>query len=146
MDGKGDPQSEEETGEVEREDEGTPSSHQKRHLGLSRQSSDEDSEDESSGSKDDESRDHAQSEDDISMSEDEDGAIPDTSALQGLEAFITNLDVSKKRKADDDTSTPGAAQLDRRQKRRILKDRTEAGEENEFATHHGNSSYYSLSC
>ncbi|KAA1468136.1 Utp14-domain-containing protein [Dentipellis sp. KUC8613] len=65
--------------------------------------------------------------DDISMSGDEQEADPD--ALEGLGNFISSLETGKKRKADD---TAGADDAGRR-KRRIIAERTEAGQEHEFA-------------
>lgn len=70
----------------------------------------------------------------ISASEDEDDI---GASLQDLQSFITNLDAGQKRKVPDDETSQVPDGEARRQKRRILKERTEAGEENEFAAHSG---------
>src|ERR1700691_6291134 len=68
----------------------------------------------------------------LSASDGEDDPSPE--ALASLENFISTLDPSKKRKApaDDDGSTPADADEPRSRKRRTIKERTEAGLENEF--------------
>ncbi|TFY71054.1 hypothetical protein EVG20_g1958 [Dentipellis fragilis] len=64
--------------------------------------------------------------DDISMSGDEQEADPD--ALEGLGNFISSLETGKKRKAET-ADTDDAS----RRKRRVITERTEAGQEHEFA-------------
>ncbi|CAL1694682.1 unnamed protein product [Somion occarium] len=72
----------------------------------------------------------------ISASGDEDDDVG--TSLHDLQSFITNLDAGQKRKAPDDEAAPTTETGEaRRQKRRMLKERTEAGEENEFAPHRG---------
>jgi U3 small nucleolar RNA-associated protein 14 len=62
--------------------------------------------------------------------DDEDEEMPD--ALDDLNNFVSNLDVtSAKRKATEDHSEVGATDT-RARKRRLVKERTEAGAENEF--------------
>ncbi|KZT73253.1 Utp14-domain-containing protein [Daedalea quercina L-15889] len=83
----------------------------------------------------DEDEDEAEEERDqeISGSEEED-ALGNASALDNLERFVTSLDAGQKRKSPEPEGqevTPGA------KKRRLLPERTEAGEENEFAAHVG---------
>ncbi|KAI0756427.1 Utp14 protein-domain-containing protein [Daedaleopsis nitida] len=70
----------------------------------------------------------------ISASEDEDGEEGE-SALQDLETFVSGLDASSKRKAPDDGGHDSEPQ--RARKRRLLRERTEAGAENEFAATSG---------
>lgn len=141
MDGKGDPQSEDDKDDVESNEEVSTKPSRKAKPATSEHSHDEDegseiAEDDYEGNN---NSDHEDSQYNISMSEGEDDVAPDSSALQDLESFISSLDAGKKRKApDDDTNIEGITRQDRSQKRRVLKDRTEAGEENEFATHNGN--------
>jgi U3 small nucleolar RNA-associated protein 14 len=68
----------------------------------------------------------------ISASDDDEDPSPE--ALTSLETFISTLDPSKKRKAPaDEEGIPFDADAPpRTQKRRIIKERTEAGLENEF--------------
>ena len=90
---------------------------------------DEDYEDED----EDEQTDNEDSEqDDIVLSAD-DEEDPSPEALVSLENFISTLDPSKKRKAPSDDDG-GVADVDvsRTHKRRMIKERTEAGPENEF--------------
>ena len=54
-------------------------------------------------------------------------------ALQNLGQFISNLDSSTKRKNSEDDGTTAAADNVPRKKRKLLKERNEAGAENEFA-------------
>ncbi|OCH95718.1 Utp14-domain-containing protein [Obba rivulosa] len=69
----------------------------------------------------------------ISASEVEDDE--DVDALGHLQNFVTTLDAGQKRKASEgDTEDTEAT---RPRKRRILKEKTEAGAENEFAAHTG---------
>lgn len=61
----------------------------------------------------------------ISIDADEDGDAPED-ALDSLNTFVNSLSSSSKRKAEDaDTEKP-------RKRRSVLKERTEAGAENEF--------------
>lgn len=94
------------------------------------ESDEEEEEDASEGSQEGEESDH-----DISASEGEDDAEnPD--ALTNLQTFLTSLDAGQKRKVPEDETT---AQQDEKKakKRKFLKERTEAGAENEFAAHVG---------
>jgi U3 small nucleolar RNA-associated protein 14 len=58
----------------------------------------------------------------------------DVDALHNLGQFISNLDSSTKRKAAEDESTAVVEDKTPRKKRKLLKERNEAGAENEFAT------------
>jgi U3 small nucleolar RNA-associated protein 14 len=67
----------------------------------------------------------------VSASESEDDPSPE--ALASLQNFISALEPSRKRKAPaDGDSAPADAKAPWAQKRRIFKERTEAGPENEF--------------
>ena len=68
----------------------------------------------------------------ISASEAEDEG--DASALDNLERFVTSLDAGQKRKSPEPEAGGAAPKA---KKRRLLPERTEAGEENEFAAHVG---------
>ena len=62
-------------------------------------------------------------------------------ALDQLQQFVSGLEVtSKKRKAPDDSSAPNAEARARR--RRLMKERTEAGDENEFRAHSSGRQYF----
>ncbi|PFH47591.1 hypothetical protein AMATHDRAFT_181790 [Amanita thiersii Skay4041] len=91
--------------------------------------SDEEDEDE------DEEDEDAESEDDqLNFAPSEDDEDEPDEALQELETFITSLDPSdKKRKtpSDSDATTP-REDGPKRKKRQVIKERTEAGTENEF--------------
>lgn len=68
----------------------------------------------------------------ISGSEDDEA---DVSALDSLGTFVNSLEVGGKRKAEDDegqNEEPGELPVQVKKKKRILKDRTEGGAENEF--------------
>lgn len=69
-------------------------------------------------------------------SEDEQQPIPsddeeNPEALDHLDAFISNLETAAKRKAPDEEESNAPVGV---KKRKLLKERTEAGRENEFAT------------
>lgn len=66
----------------------------------------------------------------VSASEDEEDPAPE--ALASLENFISTLEPSKKRKAPADGDSPLDSSATRLPKRRMIKERTEAGLENEF--------------
>lgn len=61
----------------------------------------------------------------------------DVDALQNLGQFISNLDSSTKRKASQDEGMIVAQDNAPRKKRKLLKERNEAGAENEFAASGG---------
>jgi U3 small nucleolar RNA-associated protein 14 len=92
-------------------------------------SEDGDEDEEQSDHDDDESH-----EDAIVLSGSEGEEDPSPEALASLENFISTLDPSRKRKApvDDDNGTPVDTDASRIRKRRMIKERTEAGLENEF--------------
>jgi len=66
----------------------------------------------------------------------------DASALQNLGQFISDLDSSTKRKTSEDGGTAMAEDNAPRKKRKLLKERNEAGAENEFAASGGVDSIY----
>ncbi|KAI0082325.1 Utp14-domain-containing protein [Panus rudis PR-1116 ss-1] len=68
----------------------------------------------------------------ISASEDEDEV-----GTYDLQNFITNLDAGQKRKVPDDEEGEGTPAATKRQKRRLVEEKTEAAEENEFAARPG---------
>lgn len=78
-------------------------------------------------------------EDDLGMDlEPEDLFMPsddeaDVGALQNLGQFVSNLDSSTKRKTHEDEGAATAEDNAPRKKRKLLKERNEAGAENEFA-------------
>ncbi|OBZ79687.1 Uncharacterized protein C57A7.06 [Grifola frondosa] len=142
MDGRGEPDSGDDRGKVVREN-GVPEKEMKDAEETLQTLEDED--DEMDGlSGDDEQCESEAEEDDphegISASEAEDEENP--SALQDLESFVTGLDAGQKRKApdDDDETAQQGADVARARKRRILQEKSEAGAENEFAAHLGQSS------
>ena len=53
-------------------------------------------------------------------------------ALDQLNDFVSGLDVSAKKRKAPEEDTPGVSNADRARKRRLLKEKTEAGDENEF--------------
>jgi len=92
---------------------------------------DEESDEEDSGVESDEDPAAAEDEE-IAFVPSEDDEAPE--ALDQLQQFVSGLDVtSKKRKAPEDSSAPNAEARARR--RRLMKERTEAGDENEFRAH-----------
>ncbi|KAH9950956.1 Utp14-domain-containing protein [Amylocystis lapponica] len=138
MDGKGEADDGEELGKVEverkqsrRVQKNTKAVAQQLHRDKDEEEEDEDdihSAEEASSDVSEEYTDHH-----ISASDAEDDR-EDASALQNLEQFVTSLDAGQKRKAPDDDDADAPAPV---RKRRILKERTEAGAENEFAAHVG---------
>ncbi|KAI0368900.1 Utp14-domain-containing protein [Pilatotrama ljubarskyi] len=127
LDGRAEPESEEERGEVEREKAAGA------HKGKMDEEADEDDE-MLSEEEDDEDEEEEEGEDEpmVSPSEDEDGAHDD-SALQELEKFVSGLDAGQKRKAPDEDDGKDAEEAKRARKRRLIPERTEAGAENEYA-------------
>ncbi|PPQ94586.1 hypothetical protein CVT25_011899 [Psilocybe cyanescens] len=99
------------------------------------QESDEDEDLEQSGEDSEEDSEDEVSEDekmDIEPSDEED--VPE--ALDQLNDFVSQLDVTaKKRKAPEDDSAAAGTSEARARKRRQTKEKTEAGEENEFRAH-----------
>ena len=83
---------------------------------------------------DDEEENESESEEDeaLAIEASDDDADESPEALASLENFISTLDPSKKRKAPLDADTADAETL-RPHKRRIMKERNEAGAENEFS-------------
>ena len=61
----------------------------------------------------------------------------DVGALQTLGQFISNLDSSSKRKTSEDEGVAVGENIAPRKKRKLLKERNEAGTENEFAASGG---------
>jgi U3 small nucleolar RNA-associated protein 14 len=73
----------------------------------------------------------------------------DGEALDNLGAFVSKLDVGKKRKAEDDSGEAAVSDgVAPSRKRRTLKERTEAGVESEFGVHAASGGLFcpSLSC
>ncbi|KAG7088812.1 hypothetical protein E1B28_012772 [Marasmius oreades] len=87
-----------------------------------------------SGSQDEQDEDDEDQDDNISISL-SDAEEEATGALEELQDFVSSLDPSssKKRRADDEPSSTSES-VSRPKKRRIIKEQTEAGEENEFRT------------
>ncbi len=79
---------------------------------------------------DEEEEEEESDEEDPFTPSDEDEAVPE--ALENLQNFISTLDTSSKKRKSSAEEPPVDAPP---RKRRILKERTEAGEENEFRTH-----------
>ena len=143
LDGRGEPESEDDVGEVERESLQKASDMRKPGAG---EGSDEDAmeEDEqeveqgqADGGDEDEdenNEDEDEDEDAPPLTIEADDAEVDDSALQNLESFISGLDAGSKRKAPED-SDASDLRVDepKKQKRRILKEQTQVGAENEFA-------------
>ena len=72
----------------------------------------------------------------------EDDEAPE--ALDQLQQFVSGLDVtSKKRKAPEDSSVVPNAEA-RARRRRLTKERTEAGDENEFRAHSSGGQYFKI--
>jgi U3 small nucleolar RNA-associated protein 14 len=70
----------------------------------------------------------------------EDDEAPE--ALDQLQQFVSGLDVtSKKRKVPEDSSAAPNAEA-RARRRRLTKERTEAGDENEFRAHSSGRQYF----
>ncbi|KAL6304845.1 Utp14 protein-domain-containing protein [Sparassis latifolia] len=144
LDGRGEPESGNNMGEKEKEGAESRKNKKPEKPILNVQGVDEGNDDEDeemdAGDGEGESQFQASEEEDddhrISASEGED---EDLSALQNLEDFVSSLDVGQKRKAPDDAEGTEGRGDDtiRARKKRILKERTEAGEENEFAAHLG---------
>ncbi|KAG7442817.1 Utp14-domain-containing protein [Guyanagaster necrorhizus] len=82
------------------------------------------------GGNDEEEKEDEEDEEDPFTPSDEDEAAPE--ALENLQNFVSTLDTSLKKRKPSAEDLPVDAPP---RKRRILKERTEAGEENEFRTH-----------
>ncbi|KAK7049701.1 hypothetical protein VNI00_005732 [Paramarasmius palmivorus] len=127
LDGRGEPLNDEDESQEEHP-------HQSRHTDKTDQSEslgddeDEDEEDEEGENGDDGDAENIS----ISLSDAEEEAA---GALEDLQNFVSSLDPSassKKRRADDDEAT--AQTTKQPKKRRMLREHTEAGDENEFRT------------
>ncbi|KAI0640105.1 Utp14 protein-domain-containing protein [Trametes polyzona] len=134
LDGRGEPESEEDHGEVEREADSAKTLHRRKSKGDADQDEENDSGESSDRSEDEDEEDDSEDEDDrmASASEDEDAEEDDT-ALQELENFVSGLDAGQKRKAPDEDDGKDGDEGKRARKRRLLPERTELGAENEFA-------------
>ncbi|KZT08788.1 Utp14-domain-containing protein [Laetiporus sulphureus 93-53] len=145
MDGKAEPGSEDDV-EGEREGDALRRTKEQASKPISSHRVDEDVDEEMdevengrrSGSEEEEGDEEEEEEGDdqqISGSEGED----EEANLDDLARFVTTLDVGHKRKApdDEDQEQRSGENAARARKRRILKERTEAGAENEFAAHVG---------
>lgn len=92
----------------------------------------QDSEDSESSDEEVEDEDEGQDER-MSLEPSDEEEVPE--ALDQLKDFVSNLDVTfKKRKAPEEDNTIAIAEA-RSRKRRFTKERTEAGDENEFRAH-----------
>ncbi|KAF4603269.1 hypothetical protein EYR38_003682 [Pleurotus pulmonarius] len=87
------------------------------------------SEDES-GSSEEEDRSGGDDAAGISISDDEDDEMDDNAALDNLQSFVTNLGGTAAKRKGDAPQNPQPAK-----RRHIIKERTEAGAENEFGAH-----------
>lgn len=96
--------------------------------------SDEDSEDNEDSEEEEDDDDDESEDDQMSVEPSDDEEAPE--ALDQLNDFVSKLDATvKKRKApEDDSNTFDIAEA-RSRKRRFTKERTEAGDENEFRAH-----------
>jgi len=102
-------------------------------------------------------RDEQSGEEDSEVESDEEAAAEDENmafvpseddealeALDQLQQFVSGLDVtSKKRKAPEDSSVAPNAEA-RARRRRLTKERTEAGDENEFRAHSSGGQYFNI--
>ncbi|KAH9849186.1 Utp14 protein-domain-containing protein [Lenzites betulinus] len=134
LDGRGDPQSEEETAESNK----VPCKSKPQSGARAAESVDEDvdeDEDEEMPSEEDSGDEDEEDEEDASMvsAEDEDEADQDDAALNDLDTFVSGLDAGQKRKAPDEDDRQDDEQAKPTRKRRLLPERTELGAENEFA-------------
>ncbi|PCH34293.1 Utp14-domain-containing protein [Wolfiporia cocos MD-104 SS10] len=143
MDGRGEPESGDDMGEIERETSSRGHDQQVKDdededEAVNNSNKDESGEDTEEIDSDEDEDGEAEADQPISASEDE-GDKGNPSALQELEKFVTNLDANRKRKAPDGTDGENESNIDagRARKRRLLQERTEVGEENEFAAHVG---------
>ena len=118
LDGRADPLSDEE-----------PPVAPSREKQTSRVSSDEDEEEEEADDDGDDQDMVLEPGDQFIPSDDE----ADVDALQNLGHFISNLDSSAKRKTSEDEGAAVAEDNAPRKRRKLLKERNEAGAENEFA-------------
>ena len=145
LDGRGEPES----GDEDRQD--THESTRSFALSAVKETSHvdipEDEEMQELGSEDDDDAEGGEDEEDaeesdqeqISASEDEDEG--DVSALDNLRRFVTSLDAGQKRKSPEPEAGDAVPKV---KKRRLLPERTVAGEENEFAAHIGRSPVLSV--
>ncbi|KIP03917.1 hypothetical protein PHLGIDRAFT_25886 [Phlebiopsis gigantea 11061_1 CR5-6] len=141
LDGRGQPESEDDSAQVARE--GSPEG--------SRNGSDEyggndlgevdeeidavgEGENDSDDEEEDDSLSHGEHPYKFAPDDEEDA---DPSALDHLENFITSLDTGSKRKASEDADAAESAADKRKRRRRILKEQTQAGVESEFAAQAG---------
>ena len=143
LDGRGLPESEDEGAGSSQKAESSKEGHAViRDLAESDEKEDEDDEDEAEAVSDDDEEFDA--EDDVSQEEsnhhvsasEEEDEAEDPDALASLQTFIAGLDAGQKRKAPED-ETVVSQEEKKVKKRKFLKERTEAGAENEFAAHLG---------
>ncbi|KAI0654444.1 Utp14 protein-domain-containing protein [Cubamyces menziesii] len=135
LDGRGEPESEDERGKAQREDV------QKERASRKTAEADEEDEemdsDEEAHSEEEDSEEGGDDEDEEMISASEVEEEGDDSALLDLENFVTGLDAGQKRKAPDDEDGKEGEEAKRARKRRLLPERTEAGAENEFIASSG---------
>ena len=131
LDGRGDPDSGDDMGEVERQDQASAKGNREGAEEGDGEGVDEDME-RSEEDSDEQSEDEEETGIVISASEGEEDEGGD-SALQELEHFVSSLDAGQKRKALDEDDVQHGGDSKPARKRRLLPERTEAGAENEFA-------------
>ena len=131
LDGRGDPDSGDDMGEVERQDQASAKGNREGAEEGDGEGVDEDME-RSEEDSDEQSEDEEETGIVISASEGEEDEGGD-SALQELEHFVSSLDAGQKRKALDEDDVQHGGDSKPARKRRLLRERTEAGAENEFA-------------
>ena len=146
LDGRGEPDSGDDMGEVERGGQVAATVNRREAEDEEDDERDADEDMEGSGDDSDEQSDEEEGVNMVSASEDE-GDEGDDSALQELENFVSGLDAGQKRKAPDEDDAQDGGDSKPARKRRLLRERTEAGAENEFAAALGTFYYaHILSC
>ncbi|KAI0828818.1 Utp14 protein-domain-containing protein [Trametes gibbosa] len=129
LDGRGDPQSEEENAQAET---GAGRS-KKSSIGRMDERQTEDEDMHSEEDSEDAEEEDVENDDLASPEEDEGDDDIDELALNELDNFVSGLDAGQKRKAPDDDQRQDGEDTKRVRKRRLLPERTEVGAENEFA-------------
>ena len=146
LDGRGEPDSGDDMGEVERGGQVSATVNRRKAEDEEVDKGDVDDDMEGSADDSDEQSDEEEGGNIVSASEDE-GGEGDDSALQELENFVSGLDAGQKRKAPDEDDAQDGGDSKPARKRRLLRERTEAGAENEFAAALGTFYYaHILSC
>ncbi|KAH9897707.1 Utp14 protein-domain-containing protein [Cubamyces lactineus] len=134
LDGRGEPESENEQGEVEKE--GAQKAQASKKM-TDTDEEDEGMDSEEDGDSDEGSEEEGEDEDEEMISASDAEEEGDDSALLDLENFVSGLDAGQKRKVPDDEDGKDGEDVKRARKRRLLPERTEAGAENEFVASSG---------